>query len=134
MTDLKTGNLKASLLLPMGRLGPSFLVFDNFQAYLKWNSSLVYSTTAAYYATTGFESVGGRRLAELAIRQLGTVGAITVGDAFGQVGPLLRETRMPSIVCSLGPPDAVVAATASLAGALRTAVRAWVAEPLDPNL
>jgi lytic murein transglycosylase len=48
---LQTRNLKASLLLPMGRLGPAFLVFDNFQAYLKWNSSLVYSTTAAYYAT-----------------------------------------------------------------------------------
>jgi lytic murein transglycosylase len=43
--------LKASLLLPMGRFGPAFLAFDNFQAYLKWNSSLVYSTTAAYYAT-----------------------------------------------------------------------------------
>jgi hypothetical protein len=48
---LKTENLKASLLLPQGRFGPSFLVFDNFQVYLKWNSSLVYSTTAAYYAT-----------------------------------------------------------------------------------
>ena len=48
---LPNENLKASLLLPMGRFGPSFLVFDNFQAYLKWNSSLVYSTTAAYYAT-----------------------------------------------------------------------------------
>ncbi len=44
-------NLKGSLLLPMGRFGPAFLVFDNFQVYLKWNSSLVYSTTAAYYAT-----------------------------------------------------------------------------------
>src|SRR5258708_7954690 len=48
---LQHESLKASLLLPMGRFGPSFLVFDNFQAYLKWNSSLVYSTTAAYYAT-----------------------------------------------------------------------------------
>lgn len=48
---LKTENLKASLLLPQGRMGPAFLVFDNFQVYLKWNSSLVYSTTAAYYAT-----------------------------------------------------------------------------------
>jgi hypothetical protein len=48
---LKTEDLKASLLLPQGRLGPSFLVFDNFQVYLKWNASLVYSTTAAYYAT-----------------------------------------------------------------------------------
>jgi len=47
---LAKGRLKASLLLPMGRFGPSFLVFDNFQVYLKWNSSLVYSTTAAFYA------------------------------------------------------------------------------------
>ena len=43
--------LPASLLLPMGRFGPAFLAYDNFQVYLKWNNSLVYSTTAAYYAT-----------------------------------------------------------------------------------
>ena len=43
--------LKASLVLPMGRLGPAFLAYDNFQVYLKWNQSLVYSTTVAYYAT-----------------------------------------------------------------------------------
>jgi peptidoglycan hydrolase-like protein with peptidoglycan-binding domain len=35
----------------MGRLGPAFLAYDNFQAYLGWNASLVYSTTAAYLAT-----------------------------------------------------------------------------------
>jgi lytic murein transglycosylase len=43
--------LPASLLLPMGRLGPAFLVYQNFQIYLQWNNSLVYSTTAAYLAT-----------------------------------------------------------------------------------
>jgi peptidoglycan hydrolase-like protein with peptidoglycan-binding domain len=35
----------------MGRTGPAFLAYDNFQAYLKWNASLMYSLTAAYYAT-----------------------------------------------------------------------------------
>jgi len=45
------GNIKASLVLPMGRFGPAFLVYDNFQAYSKWNNSLMYSLTAAYYAT-----------------------------------------------------------------------------------
>lgn len=40
----------ASLLLPMGRLGPAFLAYDNFQVFLKWNQSLVYSTTVAYLA------------------------------------------------------------------------------------
>jgi lytic murein transglycosylase len=43
--------LPASLLLPMGRFGPAFLVYPNFDVYLQWNNSLVYSTTAAYLAT-----------------------------------------------------------------------------------
>jgi lytic murein transglycosylase len=47
---LPNDNLPASLLLPMGRFGPAFLAFNNFQTYLKWNQSLVYSTTAAYLA------------------------------------------------------------------------------------
>lgn len=41
----------ASLLLPMGRLGPAFLVYPNFRIYTEWNHSLIYSTTAAYLST-----------------------------------------------------------------------------------
>lgn len=49
---LKSDNFPASLLLPMGKDGPAFLVYENFTtAYLLWNESLVYSTTAAYLAT-----------------------------------------------------------------------------------
>ena len=43
--------LPASLVLPMGRGGPAFLAYPNFEIYLKWNKSLVYSLTAAYFAT-----------------------------------------------------------------------------------
>ena len=49
--SLADQNMQASLLLPMGRLGPAFLAYPNFQAFLGWNSSLVYSTTAAVLAT-----------------------------------------------------------------------------------
>jgi peptidoglycan hydrolase-like protein with peptidoglycan-binding domain len=35
----------------MGRNGPAFLVYENFDAYTEWNNSLIYSTTAAYLAT-----------------------------------------------------------------------------------
>ena len=42
--------MPTSVVLPLGRLGPAFLAYDNFQAYLKWNQSLNYSLTAAYYA------------------------------------------------------------------------------------
>lgn len=48
---LPADNFPASLLLPMGRNGPAFLAYPNFDVYLGWNSSLVYSTTAAYFAT-----------------------------------------------------------------------------------
>jgi lytic murein transglycosylase len=44
-------NLPAGLILPMGRNGPAFLAYPNFDVYLDWNQSLVYTTTAAYYAT-----------------------------------------------------------------------------------
>jgi lytic murein transglycosylase len=43
--------LPASLLLPMGRGGPAFLAYQNFDVFLEWNQSLVYATTAAYFAT-----------------------------------------------------------------------------------
>lgn len=44
-------NLPAGLVLPMGRNGPAFLAYPNFDIYLEWNKSLVYTTTAGYYAT-----------------------------------------------------------------------------------
>ena len=50
--SLKADKVPAALLLPMGKDGPAFLAYHNFTtAYLKWNESLVYSTTAAYLAT-----------------------------------------------------------------------------------
>ena len=48
---LPNDNVPTSVVLPVGRFGPAFMAYDNFQAYLKWNQSLNYSLTAAYYAT-----------------------------------------------------------------------------------
>jgi hypothetical protein len=47
---LPKDDVPTSVVLPLGRLGPAFLAYDNFQVYLKWNHSLNYSLTAAYYA------------------------------------------------------------------------------------
>ena len=47
---LAADSLPASLLLPMGRFGPAFLAYSNFQAFLGWNQAFVYATTAAYLA------------------------------------------------------------------------------------
>jgi lytic murein transglycosylase len=93
---LPADNVPASLMLPMGRFGPAFLAYDNFQVYLKWNNSLVYSTTAAYYATrlTGApaltRSTGPipKATAEEVreIQQLLTRAGHDVGGADGKVG------------------------------------------------
>lgn len=40
----------AGLVLPQGRRGPAFLVFDNYDVYLKWNQSFIYTLTAAHLA------------------------------------------------------------------------------------
>jgi lytic murein transglycosylase len=44
------GSLPADLLLPQGRNGPAFIAFPNFDVYLEWNKSFIYTTSAAYFA------------------------------------------------------------------------------------
>ena len=39
------------MLLPQGRGGPAFLAYPNFSVLFNWNKSMVYVTTAAYFAT-----------------------------------------------------------------------------------
>ena len=48
---LPNDDLPASVLLPMGRLGPAFMAYPNFAAYTEWNNSLIYATTAGYLAS-----------------------------------------------------------------------------------
>ncbi|RUW59414.1 lytic murein transglycosylase [Mesorhizobium sp. M7A.F.Ca.US.008.03.1.1] len=47
---LVDNGLKAGLALPMGRRGPAFLTYDNFDVYLEWNQSFTYALTAANLA------------------------------------------------------------------------------------
>lgn len=49
--NTKFGNLPAALILPQGRKGPAFLAYPNFDVYLEWNKSFIYTTSAAYFAT-----------------------------------------------------------------------------------
>jgi N-acetylmuramoyl-L-alanine amidase len=87
-----------------------------------------------YFATTGFESTGGRRLAELCGAGLqiaiGTDPRTPPCEVLGMRLPVLRETRMPAVLCRIGPPDLVVTRTAEVAQALAEAVRQWVTAPV----
>ncbi|MPY95433.1 MAG: hypothetical protein GEV08_20965 [Acidimicrobiia bacterium] len=85
---------------------------------------------AAYFAIPGFASAGGRLLAELATVELDEVLGCR-GVVTGMRLPVLRETRMPAVLVSLGPPSQLVQRTAEVAEALARAVRRWTAEALE---
>ena len=98
---LKSDNFPASLLLPMGKDGPAFLAYENFtKAYLLWNESLVYSTTAAYLATrlTGADKIdaGRAKVNPLSYEQIKELQKALVSRGYdvGEVdGKLGRATR-----------------------------------------
>lgn len=85
----------------------------------------------AFYSSPAFTSDGGQRLATLLAE--GLSGADALGVAVHPAGmrvPVLRETRMPAVVCELAPPRAVVERGAVLAFLVRDTLGAWVADPL----
>lgn len=86
----------------------------------------------AYFATTGFESTGGRRLAEQCAPALLPLLHVTEVHIEGMRLPVLRETRMPAMYVRLGPPPLVVGRTAALAVALAGAIVRWATTPLEP--
>lgn len=86
---------------------------------------------AAYYSTAGFESAGGRRLAQLVVAMLSGDESLEVEPAKGMRLPVLRETRMPAVLCSVGPPPAVVATTPTLARGLAQVLEQWADDPLE---
>jgi hypothetical protein len=104
----------AALLLPMGRLGPAFLAYANFDVYWEWNQSSNYSLAAAYFAT---RLAGAPRLrrgdappilaaAEMQELQqrLNALG-YDAGDADGRLGELTRAgVRRAQLALGL-PPD-----------------------------
>ncbi|PID49701.1 MAG: lytic transglycosylase [Proteobacteria bacterium] len=92
---------RAALLLPMGRNGPAFLAYPNFDVFLKWNESTVYSTTAAYLATrfAGAPALraGNAPVAKLSIGQVKQLQSklkargLPVGKIDGIIGEMTRD-------------------------------------------
>jgi lytic murein transglycosylase len=49
-TPLKDEGVPGGVVLPMGRKGPAFMAYPNYDVYLEWNQSFVYTLTAAHLA------------------------------------------------------------------------------------
>ncbi len=78
----------------------------------------------SYFAVPTFESIGGRALAtQVATHWCSTL--LPAPEVRGMRLPVLRETRMPAVLCSLGPVRAAVDATDAVTEAVVAALTAW---------
>ncbi len=100
-----------------------------------WNSDIYLGVTLAnesfavsYFAVSGFESVGGKALAQRCSTALQPYFEVATK---AMRLPILRETRMPAVWCRIGPGEFVVPLIPQLAQALTQAVKQWC---LDPGL
>ena len=98
---LPSDDLRASVLLPMGRTGPAFMAYPNFAAYTEWNNSLIYSTTAGYLASRIAGAAPMRKptqsVAQLPFNQLKELQQLLVRAGFnvGKVdGVLGQQSRI----------------------------------------
>ncbi len=85
---------------------------------------------AFYFATEGFTSSGGKRLAEMLTGSLGDLLGQPATTPTGMRLPVLRESRMPAVVLRLGPPSIVVERQGLLAEQIAQCLADWIAEPL----
>ena len=50
--NLPLASLKASIVLPDGKSGPAYLVYDNYRVIMKWNRSTYFATSVGLLADT----------------------------------------------------------------------------------
>ena len=86
---------------------------------------------SSYYGGSRYESPGGRRLAELVQETVPAQLCVPDRGAHRMSLPVLRETRMPAVVCELGPPMMLVERSHEVARAVREALDTWVRAAWD---
>ncbi len=101
----------------------------------QWNGDIYLGVTLAvdnfgisYFAMSGFESVGGRALAQRCSAALGACLPEPVPTRAMRLS-ILRETRMPAVWCRIGPGETVVPQAAHIGRALTDATADWCLNP-----
>lgn len=87
--------------------------------------------STAYYEGYRYSSSGGRRLAELLEGTVSSSLGLPPGGVRGMSVPLLRETRMPAVICEIAPATVIVERGASIARAVVDSLAEWVDTPWD---
>jgi N-acetylmuramoyl-L-alanine amidase len=83
----------------------------------------------AYFAVPGYESVGGRQLAEAVLRELPASPGWAIGTVRGMRTPALRESRPPAVVLRLGDHEQVSAQVDLVVAAVVRALASWADDP-----
>ena len=97
------------------------------QLYVGFEARSDERSLISYFAVPTFESIGGRSLAtHMAAAWCDDV--LAVPEIRGMRLPVLRETRMPAVLCSLGPVRAAVDATDAVTDTVVTAVTEWTTQ------
>jgi N-acetylmuramoyl-L-alanine amidase len=96
--------------------------------YIGFEAIVNARTDISYFAVPAFESVGGRALAAHVADELADVLPVPA-SLRGMRLPVLRETRMPAVLCSLGPVRNVVDAKGPITRAVVKAATLWTQAP-----
>ncbi len=87
--------------------------------------------STAYYAGYRYSSPGGRHLAELLQGALPASLGLPDGGCRGMSLPVLRETRMPAVICEISPATVVVEQASIVARVVVDALTEWVGTSWD---
>jgi len=84
----------------------------------------------SYFKTNNSQSEGGFRLASQCLKAIAEIMNVKP-TMNGMQLPILRATKMPAVLCILGPPGEVVEKTNEIATGLTEAISKWFKDPLE---
>ncbi len=101
-------------------------------AYVGFDARPDACSVVSYFAVPSFESVGGRSLGKRIVDEIAPHldGPVSLD---GMRLPVLRETRMPAVLCSVGPVRGVVDRSDRISAAVTRAVCAWSERPVSAD-
>ena len=103
---------------------------NRFQADVYLGLVTATDGSIAFYATAGFESVGGHCLADLLHEELAPLLADRVAPPQGMRLPVLRETKMPAVLVALQPGRSELDHSPVVAAGIARALARWVVAPV----
>lgn len=104
---LPVADMQAAVIVPMGHLGPAFMVYSNFEVIMKWNRSQAYAIAVGHLAD---RIVGGGRLSA-------TLPRVESAPSRSQITAL--QEALSGAGFDPGEPDGM------MGPATRAALRAW---------